>query len=362
MTEGTSLVNNTINYTTQPSQYADGTRIPNATLSLPLSDSFNTNLQIFHEHRFDCDRAGGAKFYLDGKLMQVDAHNIPKFGGSIQLKLWADGNKWWSGNPSSTTVTMSVKSIIAYFNTSGTEDGSDTDWFHACSQAGGPSNDTICEAYAEVGKLDNLPIASNGVSASRATELQTMAPTGTNYPQSPVTDNDLRDGECWSRSKHDVVGVQPCKSQATRSSPPRFDVLRKIFERGPSRERSDSAINNGEVSARRNTNNESCCYTCYSLGPKPRSYVCCFPCQTISSQAIRNTNAIADVYQTMKTVSLRLRDICKEKFSNTRAVSAEEPAPSTTTLGFLDPLDHDRLSTSQAARNQPLLRISNVWA
>lgn len=50
--------------------------------------------------------------------MHTDDHNVPKAGGSLQLKLWADGNKWWSGIPSSTDTYLRVKNIIAYYNTS----------------------------------------------------------------------------------------------------------------------------------------------------------------------------------------------------------------------------------------------------
>lgn len=71
----------------------------------------------FRTHRFDCDPVDGVKYYMNDKLMHTDNHNLPKAGGSLQLKLWADGNKWWSGTPSKTDVHMRVKSIIAYYNT-----------------------------------------------------------------------------------------------------------------------------------------------------------------------------------------------------------------------------------------------------
>jgi hypothetical protein len=89
VTEGSSVVNGTINYTTHPSRHPNGTSIVNATRSVPFA---NTNLSTFHEHRFDCERDGGASFYLDGRMTQKDAHNTPRKGGNVQLKLWADGN------------------------------------------------------------------------------------------------------------------------------------------------------------------------------------------------------------------------------------------------------------------------------
>jgi hypothetical protein len=61
-------------------------------------------------------------------------------GGSLQFKLWADGNRWWSGTPSSTEVHMTIKSIVAYFNTTTT----DREWTAACEAAGGPSEENIC--------------------------------------------------------------------------------------------------------------------------------------------------------------------------------------------------------------------------
>lgn len=114
VTPGTSIVNDTINYTTQPSSNKDWSPIPGATLSIPLENTLDT----FRTHRFDCDVNKGVKYYLDDKLMHTDDHNVPKAGGSLQLKLWADGNKWWSGMPSSTDTYLRVKNIVAYYNTS----------------------------------------------------------------------------------------------------------------------------------------------------------------------------------------------------------------------------------------------------
>lgn len=205
VTKGDSKVNNTINYTTHPSLKADGTPIPNATLSVPLSTKYDTKLDEFHEHRFDSTRAGGSRYYIDGHLMHKDSRLVQKLGGNLQLKLWADGNKWWSGTPSSTTVTMSVKSIIAYFNTTGTADGTNQDWFETCDNAGGPSKDTVCEAYAEVGRDDDLPIAGSGV----PTASTTMTAAGAQSP------------DCWLG-----ICIPTPTSQAVRNQPVFLITLR----------------------------------------------------------------------------------------------------------------------------------------
>ena len=145
ITRGTSVVNNTINYTSHPSTYLNGTPIANATRSLPLDLSENI-LTTFRQHRFDCHPRLGTKYYLDDQVVHVDSHNIPSSPGNVQLLLWADGNKFWSGKPSTTDVIMSVKRIEVYYNTSGSDEGgSGTEWFDACQDAGGPSESTTCE-------------------------------------------------------------------------------------------------------------------------------------------------------------------------------------------------------------------------
>lgn len=114
VTPGTSIVNDTINYTTQPSANPDWSRIPGATKSYPLKDIMNN----YKTHRFDCNAGKKlVEYYLDNQMVHSDTHNFPTHGGSIQLKLWSDGNFWWSGMPSSTDVFMDVRKIVAYFNT-----------------------------------------------------------------------------------------------------------------------------------------------------------------------------------------------------------------------------------------------------
>ena len=65
-------------------------------------------------------------------MAHQDNHNVPREGGSLQLKLWADGNKWWSGMPSKTDVFMRVKSIVAYYNT--TSSISNQEWHNRCAK------------------------------------------------------------------------------------------------------------------------------------------------------------------------------------------------------------------------------------
>lgn len=105
------MVNDTINYTTQPSVNADWSRIPGATLSVPLQDTVDS----FRTHRFDCDLSGSL-YYLDDQMVHADDRGVPQGGGSLQLKLWADGNKWWTGIPSESDVYLRIRTISAYYN------------------------------------------------------------------------------------------------------------------------------------------------------------------------------------------------------------------------------------------------------
>ena len=147
-------MNDTINYTSHPSLDAHGLPIPNATLSVPFTDYGN-----FHSHRFDCT-PDKATYYLDGKYMHEDKHNIPHSSGSIQLNLWADGNKLWSGAPSTADVTMSVKLIEVYYNTTETDNGTDKKWLRKCDKAGGPSDKTVCR------EGQTSPMASQSTTSS----------------------------------------------------------------------------------------------------------------------------------------------------------------------------------------------------
>lgn len=80
--------------------------------------------------------------------MHTDDHNTPRAGGSLQLKLWADGNKWWSGIPSTTDTFLRVKNIIAYYNTSTSR--TNKEWNDECQK-----EKTQCKAAM---KLDWPPM------------------------------------------------------------------------------------------------------------------------------------------------------------------------------------------------------------
>lgn len=134
-------MNNTINYTSQPSLTETGLKIPNATLSIPIRQALH-HLEDFHEYRFDCHPEEGVDFYLDGRLVHSNKKHIPTRGGNLQMKLWADGNNWWSGTPSTTEVKMTVKKIVAYYNIT----TPDPSWTKGCKDAGGPSDTTVCVA------------------------------------------------------------------------------------------------------------------------------------------------------------------------------------------------------------------------
>jgi len=141
VTMGTSFVENTISFTSHPSQSADDMPIPGATVLKSLSDS-QFYPGVFREYRFDSHPDLGVNYYVDGKLIHTNTRNVPRegMGGSLQFKLWADGNRWWSGIPSTTDVFMSIKSIVIYHNTS----SPDLEWNEGCEAAGGPSEETIC--------------------------------------------------------------------------------------------------------------------------------------------------------------------------------------------------------------------------
>lgn len=172
VTPGTSIVNGTINYTTQPSTKADWSPIPNATLSLPLQETMNE----FRTHRFDCDPVEGIKYYMNDKLMHTDNHNLPKAGGSLQLKLWADGNKWWSGIPSKTDVHMRVKSIIAYYNT--TSSLGNLEWDKRCKR-----EQTQCIAVTSTKFLSPSDSADKQPTVNlNATSTRTSSTAGTGHP------------------------------------------------------------------------------------------------------------------------------------------------------------------------------------
>ncbi|KAJ9611764.1 hypothetical protein H2200_004948 [Cladophialophora chaetospira] len=141
VTPGTSLVENTISFTSHPSLDADGRPIPGATVLRSLNES-QFGPDTFCEYRFDSHPDLGVRYFVDGELVHTNTRNVPSegMGGSLQFKIWADNNRWWSGTPSTTDVLLSIQTIVAYFNTS----TPDPDREDACEAAGGPSAKTIC--------------------------------------------------------------------------------------------------------------------------------------------------------------------------------------------------------------------------
>lgn len=162
VTQGTSLVNNTINYTNHPSVDANGAPIVDATLSMPLTGANSDLMSTFREHRFDSS-AYGVNFFLDGNMIKTNNHNFPQGGGSVQLKVWADGNRWWSGVPSTTDVHLSIKSIVAYYNTSYSQS---IRWARECNFAGGPNRNTICGGQVQAGPS----VGSSSTASSKPTD------------------------------------------------------------------------------------------------------------------------------------------------------------------------------------------------
>ena len=147
-------------------------------MSIPLEKTISD----FRTHRFDCDPDKGVAYYLDDKLLHTDSHNIPRNGGSLQLKLWADGNNYWSGLPSKSDVQMQVKSVIAYFNT--TSSLSNEEWNNKCAR-----EQKQCKAVWPGAPMsdDNTPKTTLSVTASSvtATILPTPIQSGTT-PHNPV--------------------------------------------------------------------------------------------------------------------------------------------------------------------------------
>ncbi|KAI9788714.1 MAG: hypothetical protein M1835_002113 [Candelina submexicana] len=123
----------TIHYTSHPFTNP-GASYP-ATLTKPWTE--------YQEHRFDW-HPGNITFYQGARAVHYTTANVPKVAGNMQMNLWANGNEW-SGTPSKTNVTMNVKNILFYYNTTASEAGTDQAFNQACSKAGGDSSKTICK-------------------------------------------------------------------------------------------------------------------------------------------------------------------------------------------------------------------------
>jgi len=128
----------TIHYTTHPSVLSSGSVIPDASTAATLS----TPWTAYQEHRFDWSREN-ITFYQGGNPSHTTTVNIPRVAGSVQMNLWADGSAW-SGDPSTTNVTLSVRSIMIFYNTTASEAGTDQAFNKACQSVGGANNFAVC--------------------------------------------------------------------------------------------------------------------------------------------------------------------------------------------------------------------------
>ncbi|KAI9810243.1 MAG: hypothetical protein M1827_006377 [Pycnora praestabilis] len=133
----------TVHYTSHPSISSTGALIPGASVPTALTIPWTS----YQEHRFDWSPENITFYqgtYQGSSVVHTTTINVPHVGGSVQMNLWAD-NSSWSGMPSTTTVTMSVQSILIYYNTTTSDNGTDNTFNTACNAAGGPSSkETVC--------------------------------------------------------------------------------------------------------------------------------------------------------------------------------------------------------------------------
>ncbi|MCJ1339522.1 hypothetical protein MMC09_004812 [Bachmanniomyces sp. S44760] len=161
----------TIHYSTQPFfDPVTGRAIADATAPVEGKKPWS----VMQEHRFDYN-ADSIIFYEDGLRMHQTTTNVPRIdlsnaaivnnnntsrnqpGGSLQVNLWAN-NGSWSGPPSRTNVTMSIRYLLFYYNTTDSEAGLDSDFNFACSRAGDIANaSTICQ------EVDGIVVLSEAV-------------------------------------------------------------------------------------------------------------------------------------------------------------------------------------------------------
>jgi hypothetical protein len=86
--------------------------IPDAVYTGSLGKIPWTDLQTY---RFDWT-SKNVSFFQNSTLRHSTTTNIPRDNGTIQLNLWAT-NSSWSGYPSRDNVTMRVKNIQLFYNT-----------------------------------------------------------------------------------------------------------------------------------------------------------------------------------------------------------------------------------------------------
>lgn len=131
--------------------------MPDATEAVELMSFENNQANPFLIHRFDWS-SKELRFYQDSGLIRKHSVNIPSVAGSANINIWADDGEW-SGIPSTSDVTLSIKSVVIYHNTSASDVGHDTAFNRQCWAAGGLSRGTTCRDHeVESGKMD--PVAA----------------------------------------------------------------------------------------------------------------------------------------------------------------------------------------------------------
>ncbi|KAI9842813.1 MAG: hypothetical protein M1837_006916 [Sclerophora amabilis] len=118
----------TYHYTCQPSSGSDQQQ------PIPWTE--------YQEQRFDWSESK-ATFYQDHREVWQTDKEVPEVSGTMRLNIWANNNSF-SGMPSSTNVTTYVKSLLLYYNTTSSNEGTDKIFNEACEAAGGKSNETVC--------------------------------------------------------------------------------------------------------------------------------------------------------------------------------------------------------------------------
>ncbi|KAK2756092.1 hypothetical protein FQN54_005499 [Arachnomyces sp. PD_36] len=147
-----------IHYTAQPSVDEEDNLIPDATEEVELMSFKNKGPNPFLSHRFDWS-SEELRFYQGSSLIHKHSTNIPSVSGSANINIWADGGEW-SGTPSTSDVTLSVRSIAIYHNTTASDIGRDSVFNRQCWAAGGLSKKTVCHEHeVESGEMYS-PVAA----------------------------------------------------------------------------------------------------------------------------------------------------------------------------------------------------------
>ncbi|TGZ78529.1 concanavalin A-like lectin/glucanase [Ascodesmis nigricans] len=108
-----------------------------------------TPISEFQDHRLDWT-PDATHFYHNNRLTRKIEVNVPShvttniFPPPHRINIWAN-NGSWSGPPATKDVTMAIKSIRLYFNTTASNAGNDTEFNAACERVGGVGNGSAGE-------------------------------------------------------------------------------------------------------------------------------------------------------------------------------------------------------------------------